>query len=333
LSTRKIEQDNSVVASASIHREIRQGNESTSLIGLSFRSDTRDDRLAPTSGSVYGATVEYAGIGGFSKFLRFEGRFAKYWAAPKWLIDRSAFVFSSRIGYTVPFNSVFDYDLAVPDTTQCDVKGSCVNGGTLFNIDDDLKLPLTERYFLGGIGTFQLRGYRSRTVGPRRSQIYDTTVGGSSGGIFTPRGRQLSSETDSLGRPVYVCTRGGLTQSQTSDTSVGCNDLTDKDTDDFENLRETDVVGGNSFITASFEYRFPISEEVGLQGVLFTDMGNAFYEGQNLFDVTQGRYSWGGGLLWFSPFGPLQIVLGVPIDPLPFEDSPVFEFSVGGFGI
>ncbi len=36
-------------------------------------------------------------------------------------------------------------------------------------------------------------------------------------------------------------------------------------------------------------------------------------------------------MLWFSPFGPLQVVLGFPVDPLSVEKSPVFEFSVGGF--
>jgi len=63
------------------------------------------------------------------------------------------------------------------------------------------------------------------------------------------------------------------------------------------------------------------------------DGGNAFYEGQNLFDVTNWRYGYGGGVLWFSPFGPLQLVLGFPVDPEVFEESPVFEFSVGGFGL
>ena len=38
----------------------------------------------------------------------------------------------------------------------------------LTQIDTDLKLPLTERYFLGGLGQFQLRGFKARSVGPRR---------------------------------------------------------------------------------------------------------------------------------------------------------------------
>ena len=101
----------------------------------------------------------------------------------------------------------------------------------------------------------------------------------------------------------------------------------------FANLRKTDVVGGSSFISSSFEYRFPISESIGLQGVAFVDMGNAFSEGNNLFDVTEWRYGTGAGLLWFSPFGPLQVVLGFPLNRLSIEKSMVFEFSVGGAGL
>ena len=56
-------------------------------------------------------------------------------------------------------------------------------------------------------------------------------------------------------------------------------------------------------------------------------------EGDILFDVTEWRYGYGGGVLWFSPFGPLQLVLGFPIDPRADENSPVVEFSVGGLGI
>jgi outer membrane protein insertion porin family len=91
------------------------------------------------------------------------------------------------------------------------------------------------------------------------------------------------------------------------------------------------VVGGNKFSSASFEYRFPISETIGLQGVAFVDMGNAFDERQwNLFDVTEWRYGTGAGVQWFSPFGPLAVVLGFPLDRLSVEKSPVFEFSIGG---
>ena len=110
-----------------------------------------------------------------------------------------------------------------------------------------------------------------------------------------------------------------------------CNQIDDRDVDDFDDLDETDVVGGNKFSSASFEYRFPISETIGLQGVAFIDMGNAFDERQwNLFDVTEWRYGTGAGVQWFSPFGPLAVVLGFPLDRLSVEKPTVFEFSIGG---
>jgi len=233
------------------------------------------------------------------------------------------------MGYALPFNELSDWDLAVDDTTFCDDPSRCENVGRLDQIDTNLKLPLTERYFLGGIGSYQLRGYRARSLGPRRAILQRTGLTGE-GDLFHPVGTTVEYDTvnDKL---VAVCNDQGLF-TQGNGNGV-CNELNTQNLDDFGDLYETDVVGGNSFISSSFEYRFGISEQVGLQGVVFVDGGNAFYEGQNMFDVTQWRYGYGGGVLWFSPFGPLQLVLGFPVDPEAFEESPVFEFSVGGFGL
>lgn len=329
---RRVKQAANVNTSAPLFREILQKNESTSLMGVAFRSDTRDDRFAPTSGANYGATLEYAGIGGFANFLRLEGRFAHYQRAPSWLFDRSAFVFSTRLGYTLPFNSVNDYALDLADVTACDVASRCTNIARLDNIDTDVKLPLTDRYFLGGIGSYQLRGYKSRSLGPRRPLLRRNQLLGD-GPLFFPVGTQL--DTNGQGGLIAVCNdvpasiNNGVNNQ--GNLNGRCNQLGDKDISDFDDLGETDVIGGSSFITSSVEYRFPISQEAGLMGILFLDMGNGFYEGQNLFDVTDWRYGYGGGVLWFSPFGPLQVVLGFPIDPLEVEKSPVFEFSVGGY--
>ena len=54
------------------------------LLGLSYRLDTRDDRIAPTSGRVDGASLDGAGLGGFSKFLRLEGRASFFAQPPGW---------------------------------------------------------------------------------------------------------------------------------------------------------------------------------------------------------------------------------------------------------
>ena len=90
------------------------------------------------------------------------------------------------------------------------------------------------------------------------------------------------------------------------------------------------MIGGNKFFSGTFEYRFPVSRELGLVGIVFLDFGNAFAEDQSIFDVGDWRYGAGFGALWFSPFGPLQAFVGFPLNKLEVEDSTTFEFSVGG---
>ena len=330
-SKREVERESGVNAAGLIFREILQGNESASTVGASVFSDTRDDRLAPTRGQVWGLTVDYAGLGGFANFLRLEGRYARYFPAPRWLLDGSAFVFSSRIGWAFPFNSIGDYRFTLGETAACSTPGSCVNIAPLDQIDTNLTLPLTERYFLGGVGSFQLRGFEARSVGPRRAILKRSGPFGQ-GDLFLPVG---TAQRSINGQLVAVCEDEAQFNANNQGNLNGrCNQITDTKIKEFDDLRETDVVGGNKFVATSFEYRFPISEEVGLQGVLFVDMGNVFDETElNLLDVTEWRYGFGGGVLWFSPFGPLQVVLGFPINPLSIEDSPIFEFSVGGAGL
>ncbi|MEE8474474.1 MAG: outer membrane protein assembly factor BamA [Myxococcota bacterium] len=315
---RDIFQDTGVNAAAVIFRELIQTNLTSSMLGLSFATDTRDDRLAPTSGYRLGGSLEGAGLGGFSKFFRVEGRASWFLGAPGWLFERSTFVVSTSLGYVLPFNTIDDYGLESLDP-------SIVTDGSLAGLDEidtDLELPLSERYFLGGLGAFQLRGYKGRTVGPRRSIV---TQGAS--GAFRPLG------TIEVVDPVTgVFSTECVDSSGTVIPRDQCNSIDDKKDKDFANLDLTDVVGGNKFITSSVEYRFPISPTLGLMGVVFFDIGNTFAEGDNLFDVTEWRYGTGAGVQWFSPFGPLAVVLGWPINRLSIEDSPVFEFSVGGVG-
>ena len=327
-SQRRVQRNTGVSASAPVLRQILQGNQSNSTLGLSARSDTRNDRFSPTAGTTYGASLDVSGLGGFAKFVRIEGNYSLFLGTPDWLFSRSAFVISARIGYAYSFNSLSDYSFqGIDGPTICD-NGACDNAAPLNEIDTSLTLPLTERYFLGGIGAYQLRGYKARTLGPRRAILYRTNIGGPDdvGAIFTPVGRLLDPATG-----VSTCQDTIFGTNTFGDRDGRCNDIDDKRIKDFEDLDETDAIGGNKFALVNLEYRLPISEEVGLQAVFFVDGGNAFGEGEDLFDVTDWRYAYGGGVLWFSPFGPLQIVLGFPINPLEFEKSPVFEFSVGGF--
>jgi outer membrane protein assembly factor BamA len=292
-------------------------------VGLSFSSDTRDDRIAPTKGLRLSGAIEGAGLGGFSQFARAAGRANWYLGAPRWLLDRSTFVVGTRIGYALPFNVIGDFDLpgAPPILTDGTI-------APLDAIDTDLELPLSERYFLGGLGSFQLRGFKARSVGPRRAVLYQSTDPAQQG-LFLPVG-SLPVYIGADGQPTSPTDPDAVLVAQCTPPATDCNQLTDQDPDDFADLDQTDVIGGNKFISSSLEYRFPISEALGLQGVIFFDTGNAFAEGDNLFAVGRWRYGTGAGVQWFSPFGPLGVVLGFPLDKLSVEDSPVFEFSVGG---
>ncbi len=112
-------------------------------------------------------------------------------------------------------------------------------------------------------------------------------------------------------------------------------------------------LGGNLQIIGNSEIEFPLFERVGISGVVFFDVGNAY----NLEDrycsgsaqsadvspkfdpcfefpdsVVEGiRRSVGFGFRWISPIGPLRFEWGIPLDRQPNEDSLVFEFTIGNF--
>ncbi|MEN8159469.1 MAG: outer membrane protein assembly factor BamA, partial [Myxococcota bacterium] len=325
-------------AASMIFRDIYQGSQVTSLLGLGFRRDTRNDRVAATSGHVIESSVDFAGLGGFSDFIRWEGRAGVFVSYPDWFPDwfpfrdTSTWLFGVRAGWAVPFNDVGDWDLPGFEGSLDSVNlGETQEMLPLDMIDEDLELPLSERYFLGGLGSFQLRGFKARSVGPRRAVLQAPVIidglpddpDAGEGTLFTPVGVAWFT-----GECFDDADHAGFEGNQNGK----CNSIDDEDIDDFDDLDETDVIGGNKFMTVTVEYRFPIAESLGLMGIVFFDTGNAFDETQSIFDFSEWRQGAGAGLLWFSPFGPLQVFLGVPLDKLDVEDSTAFEFSVGGHG-
>ena len=157
----------------------------------------------------------------------------------------------------------------------------------------DEGVPIFARFFLGGI--LDVRGFRYRTIGPRLP---------------------LNQTLDPNSAPI----RNGAN------------------------------LGGNLMYFQNLELEFPIVESVGIRGVFFTDAGNAWnleelycnaahatsfgvtspcYDG--LATLTKLRTSWGFGIRWFSPLGPLRFEWGFPFRPLPYEESSVFEFTIGNF--
>jgi outer membrane protein insertion porin family len=323
LTDREVTGFGQLQAASLLQREDFEGSTSTSLISFSLRRDTRDDVRFPKHGHMTAFFVEFAGLGGQNEFLRAEARSTWYFPWERWVPAGSTIMVNSRIGWVVPFNDLSDFEL--PPCTALVAPGSTSScqdflatfgpqAQALSNIDDDLELTLTERYFLGGLGSFQIRGFKQRSVGPRRSVLVARSTSGGIGEVFAPGERAF--------HPFGATAGGGCTIGE-------CNLVDDEDVDDFADLDLADVIGGNKMFLLNLELQFPISEELGLNGIVFLDMGNAFAENEG-FNPADLRFGAGFGVQWFSPFGPIMVILGIPLDALEDEDSAVFEFSMGG---
>ncbi|MDW7773285.1 MAG: outer membrane protein assembly factor BamA [Desulfobulbaceae bacterium] len=88
-------------------------------------------------------------------------------------------------------------------------------------------------------------------------------------------------------------------------------------------------IGGDKMWYANIEIIFPLFEEMGLRGVLFTDFGNV-YDVDDDWKFDEIKKAAGIGFRWLSPMGPLRLAWGYNLDPDPDEESSVWDFSIGG---
>lgn len=108
-------------------------------------------------------------------------------------------------------------------------------------------------------------------------------------------------------------------------------------------------IGGNLMYYQNIELEFTILEQLGVRGVLFADFGNAWnlepnyctaapaapyletnpcFSAESLLAI---RASYGFGIRWFSPLGPLRFEFGYPFKSLPYENTNPFQFTIGNF--
>ncbi|MFT3922394.1 MAG: outer membrane protein assembly factor BamA [Myxococcales bacterium] len=105
-------------------------------------------------------------------------------------------------------------------------------------------------------------------------------------------------------------------------------------------------IGGNALLRSNLELEFPILTSVGIKGVIFTDAGNVWNLEKQKCDLPEEpmqdnarkvcgfnklRYSWGFGVRWFSPMGPLRFEWGFPIARRSYDDKVNFQFTIGQF--
>ena len=92
---------------------------------------------------------------------------------------------------------------------------------------------------------------------------------------------------------------------------------------------ETDErIGGEYMGYLQSELIFPLIQNMGLNGVVFYDMGNVW--AKDNMDIGNLRMSLGGGLRWLSPMGPLRVEWGYNVQREPDDDKSNWEFRMGG---
>jgi outer membrane protein insertion porin family len=218
---------------------LERGTRLTSSVRPSLSRNTIDAPFDPTEGSINTLSAEFAGLGG-------ENEFTKVDITSRWYFP----IYRAESGWKLVYSTAgtFGYGYG--------------NGGR-----SGEELPLSERYFPGGINT--VRGFQNRTMGPREDFPDNLS------------GETLSSE-----------------------------------------------IGGSSQLILNNEIIFPIIPDAGVKGVVFFDAGQAWSNGDGI-DLGDLRLAAGVGLRWLSPFGPLRIEIGFPLNSKPQDEESLVLFSFG----
>ncbi len=88
-------------------------------------------------------------------------------------------------------------------------------------------------------------------------------------------------------------------------------------------------IGGERMAYVQIENIIPLVKNMGLNGVLFFDMGNVWRAG-GPYKLSDIRKSVGFGIRWLSPMGPLRIEWGYNIDAHAGEEKSNWNFRIGG---
>lgn len=87
-----------------------------------------------------------------------------------------------------------------------------------------------------------------------------------------------------------------------------------------------DPLGGRKYWKGTLEVQFPVGLPVdfGVKAAAFTDFGNLWdsaAKGVNVLDDKKIRASWGLGIIWKGPFGPLRIDYAIPFKKAKYDDE------------
>jgi outer membrane protein insertion porin family len=185
------------------------------------------------------------------------------------------------------------------------------------------ELPFFQNFYAGGFGS--VRGFKSNTLGPRSTPPENYSITAIQTGVDGNGNAEFENVNGITRFPenfAYVSDgNGGLV------SNVGFND--------------NDPFGGNLLVEGSMELLFPlpfIKDQRSLRSAFFVDVGNVFdttcgdlQQACFNFDAGELRYSAGIGLTWITGFGPLSFSLAKPLNDGDFDETEVFQFSLGQF--
>jgi outer membrane protein insertion porin family len=185
------------------------------------------------------------------------------------------------------------------------------------------ELPFFQNFYAGGFGS--VRGFKSNTLGPRSTPAENYRT-------------EVVRELDVNGNVVAEAGSDGISRfpenvAYVSDGNGGLQV--------FGGFNDNDPFGGNLLVEGSMELLFPlpfIKDQRSLRSAFFVDFGNVFdttcRDSQQAcfnFDAGELRYSAGIGLTWITGFGPLSFSLAKPLNDGDFDETEVFQFSLGQF--
>ncbi|MFM0076285.1 outer membrane protein assembly factor BamA [Paraburkholderia sediminicola] len=93
-----------------------------------------------------------------------------------------------------------------------------------------------------------------------------------------------------------------------------------------------DPIGGSRMVVANVEMTFPLPGtgwDRTLRVFTFMDAGNVWGDEGNSTGANGLRYSYGAGLEWISPIGPLKLSVGFPLFKHATDKYQVFQFQIG----
>jgi outer membrane protein insertion porin family len=312
------------------------GKRTSSILGASLIYQNLDNSVHPTKGRAASANVDFAGLGGSKRYIRFTGNAAEYWPLG------GGFVFS------VKAESGF-------------IKGLKDNGP---GVDDVL---LTDRFFLGQP---EIRGFDYRGVGPRIVRRFygpdddnnpatpppltgiqsknssDDALGGE--GYYLGKFEleiPLGSGAKELGlRPSIFMDVGsvfGLT-APVLNVSPYPNGafIPNRDANGnplYTQINEASLVNGVCTVGTSATAISTVTNPVNPNPPACLTSANNTAQGQNLPAFVEEYYgnsamprlSIGAGVNWNSPFGPLRIDFAYPLLKRKGDQTKLFSFNVG----